>query len=238
MQRLWAWACLLATLAFIASYFVVPDFNGFTPDQFPNVIEEPPVQPSGYAFAIWGLIYLALIAHGLIGLRRGDDPDWAPTRAPLAVSLAVGATWIPVAKASPILATVLILVMLAGALLALRRAGPSDRLALATPLGLYAGWLTAASAVSLGLLAAGYGVIPGGTAALIALALALGVGLAMLRARPVIGFAAALAWAFVGVAVRNWGDAWALAALAAVAAAGVLAFAGVLRSSDRSPTEI
>ncbi|WP_375263357.1 hypothetical protein [Palleronia sp.] len=126
--------------------------------------------------------------------------------------------------------------MLTGALVALRRAGPSDPWALSTPLGLYAGWLTAASAVSLGLLAAGYGLVGGTAAALVALALALAVGLATLRTRPGLAYAAALAWAFIGVAVRNWGDSTTLTALAAVAAAGVLACAGVLRSSHRTRT--
>ncbi|SFH23478.1 hypothetical protein SAMN04488020_108143 [Palleronia marisminoris] len=92
----------LLALAFAASPLLTGSFGGFDPNAFPVPQQDPPVTPEGYAFSIWGLIYLALIAHGLIGLRRGDDPDWARTRAPLALSLAVGAIWIPVAKASPL----------------------------------------------------------------------------------------------------------------------------------------
>ncbi|SPJ23761.1 hypothetical protein [Palleronia abyssalis] len=222
----------LLALAFAASPLVTSSFGGFDPNAFPVPQDDPPVVPAGYAFSIWGLIYLALIAHGLIGLRRGDDPDWAPTRAPLAVSLAVGAVWIPVANSSPVWATVLILIMLAGALVALLRAGPSDPWTLSTPIGLYAGWLTAASAVSLGLLLAGYGITSDLTAALVALTVALAIGLGILNARPSWGYVAPLTWAFTGVGIRNWDDAWILTALALIAAVGVI-LAGVVMTKAR-----
>ena len=209
----------LLAIAFAASPFLSSSFGGCAPDAFPVPQDDPPVQPAGYAFAIWGLIYLWLIAHGVRGLARRDHPGWRPTRLPLAVSLAVGAVWIPVANASPLWATVLILVMLAGALAALLRAGTADPWWLDTPLGLYAGWLTAASCVSLGLVAAGWGLVPALTAAWGALALALVLGIAVIWRRPSPGYAAALAWALVGVAVANWGTGTGLSPVALGAAA-------------------
>ena len=112
-MRLRAVLVLLATLAFGISPLLVPDFGGYDPSQFPIPIEEPPVQPAGYAFSIWGLIYLWLIGMALYGLvRRGEDPRWDAARPPLIASLAVGAVWLPVALASPIWATILIWAML------------------------------------------------------------------------------------------------------------------------------
>lgn len=230
------YAIFLLAILFAVSPFLSDSFGGFDPADFPVPQRDPPVQPAGYAFAIWGLIYLWLIAHGARGLARAGDPGWVPTRAPLAVSLAIGAVWIPVANASPVWATLLILAMLAGALAALLRAGRGEPWLLAVPLGLYAGWLTAASAVSLGLLAAGWGLLSQTVAALLALALALLLGAAVLWRRPGMGYAAALAWALVAIVVRNLDGSAPVAGLAALGALGVaiLAVARARRSAVTS----
>ena len=56
-RRLKSILVALAALAFAASPLLVPGFGGFDPNRFPVPQENPPVQPAGYAFAIWGLIY-------------------------------------------------------------------------------------------------------------------------------------------------------------------------------------
>ena len=56
-------AVLLATAAFIASPFLVEGFNGYRPEQFPVPQNDPLVQPPGWAFSIWGVIYLGLTAY-------------------------------------------------------------------------------------------------------------------------------------------------------------------------------
>lgn len=197
---------VVSALAFAASPFFVEGFAGFEPDQFPVPIENPPVQPAGYAFAIWGVIYLWLIGMAGFGVfKRGDDPDWDATRLPLIVSLGVGTTWLAVAVASPIWATVLIWVMLVSALIALLRTRATDVWLLRAPIGLYAGWLTAASCVSLGINFPGFGVGPFGPVgwAIVALALALTITVAILKARPSLMYGVAVAWALVGVFVQN-----------------------------------
>ena len=195
---------LLLTVAFAASPLASDGFNGFTPSQFPVVHQEWPIQPAGWAFAIWGLIYLGLIASAGFGLlRRPAAPDWAAMRPALAVSLGVGTFWIAVAQVSPPLATAMIVVMLAGALAALLRAGPEDRLWLRAPLGLYAGWLTAATGVAIGVLLGGYGVLAPTTAALVMLPVVLILALSVARRCPdTPTYPAAVAWALVGIAAE------------------------------------
>lgn len=197
---------LILSVAFAASPLLVPGFGGFDPNQFPIPQDNPPVQPAGYAFSIWGLIYLWLIASALFGLKRPSE--WAAMRPALAVSLAIGATWLPVAMLSPVWAAILIWAMLVTALIALFRAPSGDAPWAAWPLGLYAGWLSAASCVSLGLLAAGYGWMEQRTAAYVfvglAILLALGVQ-GLLNRAPTYGLA--VIWALLAVAVQNWGTA-------------------------------
>ena len=122
MQRLKAILTLLAAVAFLLSPVFSSGFNGFSAGQFPIPQVDPPVQPAGYAFSIWGLIYLALLAGAVFGLtKRASHPGWDAARWPLIASLVVGAAWIPVANRSVVAATVLIWIMLVTAVLALDR---------------------------------------------------------------------------------------------------------------------
>lgn len=231
MTRLWAILVFVAALAFTVSPWLSPGFNGFEPGQFPVPQEDPPVQPAGYAFSIWGLIYAWLIVGTGFGLlRRIEDPDWEPMRKPLFLSLAVGAFWLPVAQASPILATVMIWIMLGAALVALFRTGDTDRWLQQAPVAVYAGWLTAASCVALGLLLGGYGWLPGTPAALVALALGLGIALTVqyrLHRAPEYGIT--VIWALVGVIVANTQPL--NAAVAGLAVIGIVAILA-LRGTD------
>lgn len=200
-----AFVCFVLSIAFAASPFFVPSFSGFDPTQFPVPQDNPPVQPEGYAFAIWGLIYGWLIIGVGWGLFRApEDGQWHDMRKPLAVSLAVGTVWLAVAVMSPIWASVLIWLMLLSALAALFLAPVGHTVWAAWPVGLYAGWLSAASCVSLGLLAAGYGYLDQTTAGIVFVALAImiaGFVQAALGRTPTYGIA--VIWALVAIVVAN-----------------------------------
>lgn len=206
---------VIAALAFFVSPLFNEPFTGFAPGQMPVEVPNPPVTPAGYAFAIWGAIYLWLAASAGFGLIKRDvAPDWDATRWPLFLSLAVGAAWIPIALTTPVMATVLIWVMWAGAVWALLKGPTRDRAWLAWPLGLYAGWLTAASSVATATVVMGYGLMAPMAASWAGLVLALVIALPLsLRLRaPTYAFAAG--WAAVGIAVANWPTLYAIAAIA------------------------
>ncbi len=57
-MRIWPLMTLTLTLAFFAAPFLTEPFSGFRDDQLPVPQSNPPLQPAGYAFAIWGVIYL------------------------------------------------------------------------------------------------------------------------------------------------------------------------------------
>lgn len=206
LRPLIAILCFLLSITFAVSPWFVDGFAGFDPDQFPVPQNNPPVQPAGYAFGIWGLIYGWLIlglGWGVMMARR--DAQWHDMRVPLALSLAFGTGWLAVAVISPIWASVLIWLMLITALVALFVAPVADTPWAAWPVGLYAGWLSAASCVSLGLLAAGYGWLDQTTAGLAFVGLAIVMGgfiQAALGRAPTYGIA--VIWALVAVVVANW----------------------------------
>ncbi len=195
---------LVAALGFALSPYMTMGFNGFDPNQFPVPQTDPPIQPAGWAFSIWGLIYLWLIVSAGFGLLKRDvDPAWDQTRWPLLVSLTIGVAWIPVANISAFWAMVLIWIMWGGAVLALLRTPMQDVWWLRVPVGLYAGWLTAASCVATGVLVTGYGATPVLTIHAAFLLLALALASLVLRRLPSPAYAAAVIWALIGILASN-----------------------------------
>ncbi|GGD28856.1 hypothetical protein [Sinisalibacter lacisalsi] len=195
-----------AAVAFVLGPFLVPGFGGFDPQLYPNPQVDPPVQPAGYAFAIWGPIYLWLLAATGFGLlRRHDNRDWDRHRGPLLISLVIGSIWLPVAMVSPIWATILIFAMLVSAAIALVRAPLADRWLGKAPIAFYAGWLTAASFASLGLTGAGFEIAFGEVTwaqICIVLAFATSLGIHWMRRDEPIYFLSVI-WALIAIAVKN-----------------------------------
>ncbi|MCO0635054.1 hypothetical protein M8745_03635 [Lutimaribacter sp. EGI FJ00014] len=230
---------LVSAVFFAASPLFVGGFNGFAPDQFPVPQVDVPVQPAGYAFSIWGLIYLWLIAGAGFDLfARSDAADWAAMRWPLFGSLVIGAAWIPAAQSSVPVATVMIWLMWALAVWALLRAGRHDRWWQRVPVALYAGWLTAASCVALGLVLGGYGLMGPTIAAALCIVLALVLAGAVQRARPDEPlYAVAVIWALIGIIMANIaGGALPIAMLAGLGAAllAALAARGVVAGGGKA----
>jgi hypothetical protein len=130
---------------------------------------------------------------------------WDRVRGPLLVSLASGTPWLAVANRSPVWATVLIFVMAVSAIVALRRTPTADHWWLRAPVAIYAGWLTAASFVSLGSAAAGYGLLTDGLGwAYVGITLALVVSVSVQRTVPrAAGYGGTVIWALIGIMVAN-----------------------------------
>lgn len=225
MKRMIQPALLLAALAFIAAPALTPPFTGYDPGLFPVRIDRPSIQPAGYAFAIWGLIYVWLLIHAVFGLlRRRGDPAFLRVALPLLLASALGAVWLAIAASLPLLAEAAILLMAGFALTAYLRADPvQDRWLLAAPTAIFAGWLTAASAVSTGVLLAGYGLMSDTGSALAMLAVVLVIAIVVQTKRPSMPvYGATVVWAIVGVIVVNWGVNPAVA-YAAIAGAVIMA---------------
>ncbi len=206
MTDLKAALTFLFTVTFIASPLLTDPFMGFSENQLPIPQINPPVQPAGYAFAIWGLIYAWLFLSATYGLAlRVDDPDWERARTPLIISLLIGTPWLMVANQNAVAATVMIFAMAGFAILAVLRGPRHDRWLFQAPVAIYAGWLTAASFVSLGSTAAGYGLVFDQIGwAYAAVGAALLVALTVQnRVKTAPEYGATVIWALVGIIVAN-----------------------------------
>ncbi len=205
MKKLLPWLTALFALTFVFAPAVTEPFMGYRPEHFPNFMAQPPIQPAGYAFAIWGVIYSWLIVSAGFGLwKRRTDGAWQNVRGPLALSLALGTLWLAIANATAIWATLVILIMAAVTILALLRTPSKDYWWLKVPLALYAGWLTAASFVSLSITVAGFGLLDYQTAGVIGLLVAMGIAVLVQFMPPVSpAYGAAVMWALTGIVVQN-----------------------------------
>ncbi|WP_415184332.1 TspO/MBR family protein [Phaeovulum sp.] len=206
MKRFSAPLLLVAALAFAIAPVFATSFRGYDQGAFPVPVMDPPIQPAGWAFSIWGVIYLLLLVHAAYGLwRHADDAQWRAPRGPLILSLALGAPWLEVAQRAPNLATVQIWLMWGFAILAMSRLPkhPAPWL-LRLPIALYAGWLTAASGVATGVVLIGQGWLPPMAATLSMLVLIAALALfAIIRLRPSVGYAGAVIWALFGIIAAN-----------------------------------
>lgn len=182
-----------------------------------------PLEPAGYAFIIWSAIFGGSLAYAVLQAGPGAraDPLYRAIGWRTAVGFSASIGWLAAARFGPLWATVpLIMIMwtaLTSAFVMARRitlvagAAPSQRQARALvllPLALYAGWLSVAIFANSAEVLRAYGVgiferapVPWSIAALL-IAAAVGAGL-LARTHYSLGYAAAVEWALVGIAVAN-----------------------------------
>lgn len=209
---------LAATIGFALTPAVTPPVEGYDPALFPVQIARPAIQPAGWAFAIWGVIFVWLITHAVFGVWiKREVPQWDAPRLWLVAAAVLGAIWLAVSPDHPRAATAVLWVMLGAALAAfLRTPTEPDRWLLSAPVAMLAGWVSAAAAVALGVVLARDGYLSDTAAAMAMLALVLAIAVwVQLRkpAMPVYGLT--VIWALAGVIWANRADNPTVAVIAA-----------------------
>lgn len=211
-----------------------------------------PAEPAGYAFSIWGPIFLGAIAFAIHQLRpsQKDDPVLARIGWPVAIGFFATALWLVFARFGPLWATVpaiaTILVGVGYGFVEAARAEPtrSRRWLVVAPLGLFTGWVTAATFVNVAEVLPGFGfdrfgMSPGNWAIWGVLLPAFVVTLAFLeRTRWSLVYAGAVAWALVAIAAANFergfGPAVPAVAVTLLAGLAIAVVAGKLQLRRRS----
>lgn len=184
--------------------------TGAISDKYPT-----PVTPSGYAFSIWTLIYVGLIAFSTWQLLPANRARFANIRSFYILSSALNCGWLYMWHSDQIAICSLLLLLLAVSLffinLYLRRTeGPGDYWLVKAPFGIYFGWVTAATLVNFAILLVYWRVDLSETAwvivsvVLILLAAALGVILRM-RLNNYL-YPLAIAWALAAIGVKQSGN--------------------------------
>ena len=241
---------ILATLsANILSNFFPP--AGLNIGQVANtILAGVQITPANYAFAIWGLIYLGLIAYGIYQLRptvRGN-PTIRQVDSLLIVACLAQIAWVYLFTLRlfwlSVVAMLVILLALIGAYLRLNIAreqvSRKQKWMAQIPFSIYLGWISVATIVNIasalyisrwdgwGISAVGWTVI------MLVVGAAIGAIVAIQRAD--IAFTLVFVWAYVAIAVRQLDNPaiWITALVAAMVLAALLVFGRTRRKSLKS----
>ncbi len=191
---------------------------GQTPAEF-SADGDTTLRVAGYAFAIWGLIYLWLLVYAVRQAlpRTGESRLIHRLGWPSALALFGIGGWIVAAALDWETGTIVLifgalaslLIPLLGEAEAIRALPRSDRDRWMTvwPLTLLAGWLTVAAPLNLITVATGNGTLPESLSptawAMVAIAGATGVGLVVTARLRTLAYSLPIAWGLVGAFVAE-----------------------------------
>ena len=190
-----------------------------------------PVTPAGYAFAIWGLIYLAALVLAVYQLRPSQIGRAVHRRTGwwLVAAFTASTVWVPIFGTRTIWLSQVVIIVLVGCLaMATARftqLGPAEttaeRLAFRLPVTVYLGWALLASAAGFGATFRSLGMperagwATGVSLALVLAAAAVSV-VVVTRVDAAAGFAFTACWALVAIAVATYVDPVRIAAVVAI----------------------
>jgi hypothetical protein len=213
------------TLLFAAGQVILPlalFAQGFNTDKASvgQVPDPNPATPAGYAFAVWGVIYLGAAAFAVVQAlpSQKENPVFRATGWWIAGGFLLCCVWLLAARFGPVVATVpvifaMLLVLGRAFILARNWPGGVTRLqwlTLVLPLGIYVGWLSAAAFVNaadvlpaygfnrLGLSAEGYGLVTILMSSAVALFFAV-------KTRGFLPYVATVVWALTAIIAANGG---------------------------------
>ncbi|WP_339868514.1 hypothetical protein [uncultured Algoriphagus sp.] len=177
--------------------------------------------PAGYAFSIWGLIFLALLAQAIFFIRRAfndeKDSDFLSQLGPYLIMANIGnGLWIYMWLMEH---TGISVVVMLGILLSLvitilntnmeRWDAPRAIIFwLWWPIALYSGWIAVATIANISAYLAKIGWTGGINEiswAITLILIAVGLNLFMIATRNLREFASVGVWALIAIAVRHWG---------------------------------
>lgn len=239
-SRAWRWAASAAIVANIGLNYVSQrfPFNGQTNAQV-SYKYPTPLTPAGYAFSIWGLIFLTLLAYAVWQLlttqRRNPLPD-AVAR-PLVLANLLTGLWLVVFAYELLVPSMLVMLLILATLAVvygrardLIRQGGAPWYA-SVPFGLYLGWISVATVVNVTLtLGTRWQVTEarGVELAIVLVGVAAGIALNVTRRFRELAYPAAVAWGLLGIwAARQAQPSTLVLAWMALAAAALVALAAL-----------
>jgi translocator protein len=200
---------ILATMSVIFVNYLasIAYIGGITPnyisDKYPTVIT-----PAGYAFSIWGIIYLGIIAFSIYQAMPMQLENFRKIRTPYLVSCLANCVWIYVWHHELIVASVFAMLVLLASMVAINvNLSVKDSLIARIPLGIYFGWVSVATIVNiticliyLGFETSRYNSI---LLACILIVIATALGILLRFKLPSAAFAFTIAWAILAIAIKN-----------------------------------
>lgn len=227
-DKLRAVLVLAATVGTIAFNWLAATgyVNGVTPQMISNKYPTN-ITPAGYAFAIWSLIYVGMIAFSIYQLTTANVVRFRSIRSLYIMSCALNCTWIYFWHQDQIAMCLAIILGLLAVLLLINVKlrefkSVADSAIVKAPFGIYFGWVTAVSLVNFAVLLVYLKVDLGSSASTVGVLLILFASALAVIIRIKLTnyfYPLSIAWALTAIAVKQSGQTWIVSA----AAAGVIA---------------
>lgn len=217
------------TIAAIAASIVINTvsnifpLNGVSVGELSNTLfANVQIIPANYAFAIWGLVYIGLIAFGIVQLQpnQRQNPSLQQGGYRLAIACLAQCAWIYLflARLFPLstLAMLGILVPLIGLYQCLhnpslhraqRRVSQQERWLIHVPISIYLGWITVATVVNVAIALyslnwGGWGISPEVWTVIMMLVSASIAAIVNIQRRD-MAYLLVIVWALVGISIRQ-----------------------------------
>ena len=182
--------------------------------------------PAGYAFSIWSLIYVGMIAFSIYQMLPANLARFRAVRSFYILSCALNCAWLYFWHREQIVICFVVIAALCAllGLICYHLRDPeslADTWAAKGPFGIYFGWVTAATLVNLSIMLKFMNAIPGSETALAVVLILIAAGFGILvRAKLTNYFyPVAIAWALTAIAVKQSGQ----TLIVTAAAVGVIA---------------
>ena len=251
--RPWRWLAALAIIANIAlnAWSNIQPFNGQTMGAV-SAKYPTPITPAGYAFSIWGLIFLGLLVYAVWQLLPAQRDNALPDAIakPLILASVATAAWVVLFGFELIALSVVAMAVILGALMLVYGKARSlvlSKLApfwVSWPFAVYLAWISVAAAINftIGLQQLGWQTGPElsvwlaylliGVVALVALVVTAGY--------QDWAFALTVSWALIGIWVARLREEPTLAwvTLAVAVAVAVIGFVAARQGGKRQPWEV
>jgi translocator protein len=218
---------LIATFAVIfVNYLASTGYiNGVTPDfvsnKYPTI-----VTPAGYAFSIWGIIYVGIIAFAVFQAMPMQLENLRKIRTPYLVSCLANCVWIYLWHHELMVASVFAMLVLLASMIAINvNLSVKDSLIARIPFGIYFGWICVATIANITICFSYLGMETTKPTAIlltcILILVATILGIIMRFKLPNAAFAVTIAWAILAIAIKN-GSVTAISAVSAFSFMGLL----------------
>jgi hypothetical protein len=211
---------ILATLTVNVLSNIFPP-QGLTIGEVANtILQGVQITPANYAFAIWGLIYLGLVAYGIYQLRPAQRGNLTIRRINplLIIACLAQIAWVYLFTSQlfwlSVVAMLVILLPLIGAYLQLRdgreRVSREERWLAQVPFSIYLGWISVATIVNIASALYnsgwdGWG-IPAESWTVIMLIVGAVIAATVAIQQVDIAFILVFVWAYVAIAIRQFTD--------------------------------
>jgi translocator protein len=181
--------------------------NGVTPEIISNKYQTF-ATPAGYAFSIWGLIYIGLILFSVFQAMPMQLENFRKIRTPYLLSCLANCVWIYLWHHELMLASVFAMFVLLASLIAVNiNLSVKDSLIARIPFGIYLGWISVATIVNITVYLSYTGFKPSDSTSIlltcVLIVIATILGITMRFKLPSAAIAFTIAWAILAIALKN-----------------------------------